>query len=423
MKRLTQSRNGRQPEPPGTVQSSSSSSILQKGRRKKKNLGRKSMIVALIVFLAVFVRLIPDAPATNRVSFTLQEAKPLQKILLLAGPHKAGSSTIQYDSFLLSEFAENWTFIDPWSSERDNFKVVELDHSKHFAVLLLVLRGQLNDPLFVNPPVDRDVIIEAFRQDILNNWNNGKSITLGSEEIDFAVADYKAENGVSGDQVLDGLLSILPQNTKDVTEVIVAYRSPRAKHFVSLWKEVGVTLWNQTLQEFIFHSEAYLHFHVIDIMPLVEKFLERGFKVVLVDIGGVKVKKLKMFQLLACHLMQEACDASTNVPLFLKSKLERSEDLQSALYNDVNVRTEGVMDLNEEQIQQIEETMLRYDCGYKDAVFRNDLLNVIFDDTFSENMNNCDVTGTERLGRKELWRSIQRIADPVRAQEENMRNL
>ena len=43
------------------------------------------MIVALIVFLAVFVRLIPDAPATNLVSFTLQEAKPLQKILLLAG--------------------------------------------------------------------------------------------------------------------------------------------------------------------------------------------------------------------------------------------------------------------------------------------------------------------------------------------------
>lgn len=96
-----------------------------------------------------------------------------------------------------------------------------------------------------------------------------------------------------------------------------------------------------------------------------------------------------------------------------------------ALYNDVNVRTDGVMDLEKHQIEQIEESILQYDCGFKDAVYGNELVQIIFDDTFTKNMNQCNNDGKviERISRKELWKRIQRITDPVRLEKENQRKV
>ena len=160
-------------------------------------------------------------------------------------------------------------------------------------------------------------------------------------------------------------------------------------------------------------------------MPLIELFVQREYKILLVDIGGVRKQNLRMFHLLACHLMNEPCDTETHIPIELTEVLAKSTDLQMALYNDVNVRTDGVMDLEKHQIEQIEESILQYDCGFKDAVYGNELVQIIFDDTFTKNMNQCNNDGKviERISRKELWKRIQRITDPVRLEKENQRKV
>lgn len=434
-------RQTRKPDPPSCTTSNASSSSSSKAQvsRAKKRIGKqisyflqkgKTRSILVLTVLVFFVAWFSITSYCHHSEITtardddprLESSKQQQKILLLAGPHKTGSSTIQYNSFLISEFMEKWAFVDPWATKDDKFKVVKLGHSKHFAALLFAIRGQLNHPNFVSTPVQPDEIINAFREDIQAKWNQGKSITVGSEELDFSVADYEDESGINGTQFLDKLLSTLPANTKNVTEVVIAYRSPRAKHFLSLWKEIGVAQWNQTLKEFIFHHESYAHFHTMDIMPLIKLFQQRGYKVLLVDIGGVRKQNLKMFQLLACHLMNEPCDTETHIPLKLTEVLAKSTDLQMALYNDVNVRTDGVMDLEKHQIEQIEESILQYDCGFKDDVYGNDLIEIIFDDTFTKNMNQCNNEGT-KMSRKELWKHIQRIADPVRLEKENQRKV
>ena len=435
------------PDPPANNNSSceaSSSSYKAFVPRTKKRFRKKSsfffhrgkthriLVLAFLVFfvLAWLATTTSSHHSRSREITRAQDnrhesSKLRQKILFLAGPHKTGSSTIQYNSFLISKFIESWAFVDPWATKDAQFKVVKLGHEKHFAALLFAFRGQLNHPYFVNTPAEPEKIINAFREDIQAKWNQGKSITVGSEEIDFAVADYEDESGINGTQFLDGVLSTLPANTKHVTEVIISYRSPRAKHFLSLWKEIGVAQWNQTLKEFIFHHESYSHFHTIDIMPLIELFVQRGYKILLVDIGGVRKQNLRMFQLLACHLMNEPCDTETHIPIELTEVLAKSTDLQMALYNDVNVRTDGVMDLEKHQIEQIEESILQYDCGFKDAVYGNELVQIVFDDTFTKNMDQCNNDGKviERISRKELWKRIQRITDPVRLEKENQRKV
>ena len=221
------------PDPPANNNSScetSSSSYKACVPRTKKVFRKKSSFsfhrgkthrILVLAFLVFFVLVVWLATTTSshhsrsREITTAQDnrhesSKLRQKILFLAGPHKTGSSTIQNNSFLISKFIESWAFVDPWATKDAQFKVVKLGHEKHFAALLFAFRGQLNHPYFVNTPAEPEKIINAFREDIQAKWNQGKSITVGSEEIDFAVADYEDESGINGTQFLDGILSTLP---------------------------------------------------------------------------------------------------------------------------------------------------------------------------------------------------------------------
>jgi len=345
------------------------------------------------------------------------EGETTQRILFLAGPHKTGSSTFQtIASHFTNIYPEKWAMSDPWSKPEQQFEFIKLGFAKHFSAIIFPLIGRQDHELFVHPPADPQSVVDLFRNDISQKWNSESrpNIVLGSEEMDQVLADH-----LDGDAILDKIFSILPLNTQNVTDIIVTYRSPKAKHLISLWKEVGVQLWNQSLEDFVFNPDSYLHIHCIEPLPLVERFLAKGMKVILVDIGGLKKYKIETVQLLGCDLMKEACDAD-GVPEFLKPSLIKYPQLGKALKERVNVRTEGNMDLQDDQIDKIETVMRQYDCGYRDSVIGHENLTILYDASFVANMDSC-APRSKKMTRRELWNSVKMAANPTRAAEEQKR--
>lgn len=299
---------------------------------------------------------------------------------------------------------------------RSQYDFIKLDEPKHFAALVLPLIGQADHELFVKRPVDPQNVIDMFRSDIATKWNSDQkpSIIMGSEEIDGILAE-----NLDGDEILDKIFSILPPNPRSVMDVVVAYRSPKVEHLLSLWREVGVQLWNQTFAEFIFNPEAYAHIHTIESLPLVEKFLSKGLRVVLVDIRGLKMHKVETTQLLGCDLMRESCNAD-GVPDFVEKALEELPLLGKRLKESVNVRSDGVMDLDEGSVAEIEKAMLKYDCGFADSLIGHSNLSILYDAHFVSNMERCKPR-SKKMERRDLWNAIKMAANRERAIEDRKR--
>lgn len=348
-------------------------------------------------------------------------ADTTQRILLLAGPHKTGSSTFQTIFVHFTNVYSKWAIADPWADPTNKFSVIKLDRAKHFAALIFLMIGQEDHPLFVTPPVNQQDMIDIFRSDIYTKWNDidpiygRKNLVLGSEEMDQITADH-----LNGDEILENILSILPPNTRDVTDVVVTYRSPKVKHLLSLWKEVGVQIRNETFSEFIFNPESFQHIHTIESLSLVHLLLGKGLKVTLVDIGGLNKYGVESVQLLGCDLMKERCDEN-GVPDFLLKALQKYPNLMNTLKESVNVRTDGIQDLDKLKLDQIETAMLQYDCGYRE-VLGNENLNILYDASFLRNMNTCEPS-PKKMGRRELWSRIKMITDADRANVERKKRV
>ena len=102
---------------------------------------------------------IPNTPLQG------QELK--DRIIFLAGPHKTGSSSLQTISVHLSNInTVPWLICDPWSDPSHVKDFFKLDRAKHFAALVLALRGEEANELFVNPPVDKEEVKRLFRDDL-----------------------------------------------------------------------------------------------------------------------------------------------------------------------------------------------------------------------------------------------------------------
>ena len=270
-------------------------------------------------------------------SLQKQEKQEEQRIVFLVGPHKTGSSSMQTIAKYLNNIPRlNWEICDPWSIPGHENDFFLLDSAKHFAALVFSILEK-NLEFFVNLPVDKEKVKMLFHADFAAKWEKGLNMVIGSEEVDSILADQ-----FDGDSALNEMLSIFPKGTRDHTSVIVMYRSPRASHLKSLWKEVEATSptnSGQSFLDFLSDPVAYEHFHTIDTMALADKFLNKGMEVSLVDMQGLSKQGKAFYQLLICDLMQEDCDADHN-PTFLND-IPNQEHLVKSFTESINVRTGG----------------------------------------------------------------------------------
>jgi len=264
---------------------------------------------------------------------------------------------------------------------------------------VFALTGRQSHKSFMKP-VTGPIMTFLFAQEVQKQWDSGKSIMLGSEEVDSVVNDQ-----LDGPAVLGKVLSILPPGYEAFTTVVINYRAPRIENLLSLWKEIGVAK-KQTFYQFIFDPATVLQLHSFDPLRLANTFLERGLKVDLIDLSGVAKAGIKSYQLLACDLMEVPCDANKN-PVFVEERIKKRPEFMKLLTSEVDGVASGELNVTDNQLGKIAEKLQIYDCNFKNLTSHVNLT-VLYDNDFGANMKKCSPFRMP-LSRSDLWKNIMEI--------------
>jgi len=279
-----------------------------------------------------------------------------QRVVILPGPHKTGSSSVQL--YLAQLHSSNQ--IGDW--------VWPAKSSKSFAPLVESI-------LFDKE--DKNEILERKKNRIASAWfAYGKSIVIGAELFDFMAAMSPKE--LPG--VFQRLKSLLPK--KITAEVVVMYRTPRTSHLVSAWKqqlamaekgiyrkpwrfqlETGaqnVTEEQPSLAEWLCSGqwEGHTGFNVdkilaaqVNPMGVAHAFYRYGnMNVTVADMVGID----DLPNMVACEIL--------NVPCTDKGKVVGLEDEQVLIVGDRSNPT--TLGLSDGDMNEVEEILRRMDCYY-----------------------------------------------------------
>ena len=137
-----------------------------------------------------------------------------QRVVILPGPHKTATTSVQ--SFLVRLQKKDKLGDFEWPAAQ----------SKAFAP---VMKSVLFN-------VDDEMGVRGRKQEKIHKaWKKGKSIVVGAEILDYVAALTPLE----AKPAFERLLNLFPIDVVPETDmsVIVMYRTPRASHLVSAWKQ------------------------------------------------------------------------------------------------------------------------------------------------------------------------------------------
>lgn len=181
-------------------------------------------------------------------------------------------------------------------------------------------------------------------------------VFLGTEEFDQVGQD----KFLDAMPVMEAIVDKLEVDHKDI-KVIINYRSPRIDQWISVWKHAGEEYAGASYEDFMCEAhgneqDKKYRFSMIgaEMNPLraASVFLERGWEVTLMDMGGVEAAGKHIVHTIGCDVLFAGCDAGVlhglGEYLPVKNKIEK----------DFN-------ELNEEESAKIEKLFRYRDCAYQ----------------------------------------------------------
>ena len=335
------------------------------------------------------------------------------KIVILAGPHKAASTTLQDDAIRFSK-------IDtvPWKWPGENY-------AKSFAPFVHAWTEQqlgtsTNHHITKNKHIHNDL-----QAKIAHEYNNGYNIVLGAEAIDRITIP------TLGHSLMDDFLSTFPAAIRkyNLISTMVVYRSPRIDHIKSLWMQLKTISKskvpeNATLYQFLCNNDYFMNrFEAIDSLLLAQTLLEEGFHVDLVDMMGVlKNKEMDFFSVLGCDVMGMPCqqDDETNltVPIAIAKKKDAGEIIEKFTHvSNKRNRDKSVTNMTLQNEYDIDQIIREYDCTQQQYLIdrtnstNSNRLNILYGDIFMEGWNECQLfkNGFRSLTRQQVMVSIQSV--------------
>jgi hypothetical protein len=258
------------------------------------------------------------------------------------------------DLSLRAQHLEEWIWAIPSPQELRDVNLTSLMPQKQFAPLLAVLRHANK---FTAGTIDKNAVLETYRQRIADVWKERRYILYGAEAMDFIVSEQH-----DGNEIMDGILSILPWNetpplTRNDIEVVVTYRAPRSTHLISVWHEQSRP--NQTLSDFLTNAQGSSFIFQSNSLGLALRFLERNLPTTILDISGVDAKSISICEAIACDVLQVRCTEDYHI-LSMKNQTIRKFS---------NAKTgRGEMDLTQGQLDSIDKLMTDYDCGLRQSI-------------------------------------------------------
>jgi len=223
-----------------------------------------------------------------------------------------------------------------------------------------------------------DYFLEEYKAAFVAAWMKGNNIILGSETLS-AVVKYKED----GSEVLNLLLSLMPwehekfelDGSQDNIVVVVSYFDDRLAQLQLTWKSGKFSDWI---------LQGKNDFSQIDSLALAAKFLEKNFKVAIVDMEGVVKEKSDISSVVACQIMEVPCKRNRVLTL-------ENYDIPIPLDLKPIESSNRKMDLTSDQLKEIENALHEYDCHYKHLRV-HEKVEIIFPYTLSKRLLSCPST-------------------------------
>jgi len=278
-----------------------------------------------------------------------------RQLVLFAGPHETGASAVE-KFFYHNALGSHWF----WPRAHSTMALPLFDDEPHEIFKHLVTS-------------QNEVVIEAIFEDITDSWIMAKyGVILGTEE--FGVINSTATKKKNALPIMNTLVQQL--NPSDVT-VVLNYRTPRLDQWLSLWKTAAEKSRQYPGQTLCDHDNILWEMIDSSMNPfrLAQAYLDQGWKVSVMDMGGVAASHKDISQVIACRLLPS-----------LRCRNDYWKHHATVPLDPVD-RTYG--DLTETNLIQVEEMFRGRDCYYQNTLQNNPNFTLHYQ---SSTWNKCDTT-------------------------------
>mmetsp|Transcript_40389 Transcript_40389/g.97504 ORF Transcript_40389/g.97504 Transcript_40389/m.97504 type:complete len:489 (+) Transcript_40389:237-1703(+) len=268
-----------------------------------------------------------------------------KKLYFFAGPHKSASTSVK--KFFASWAKEGKVANHPHTLALQYWRWPTFDESAGDKQYNKLVKKMKDDKSYLNKALD-----EIQKQ--FDDSDNG--VFLGTEEFDQVGPDKYLD----AMPVMEAIVDKLQVDHKDI-KVIINYRTPRLDQWISVWSHAGEEYAGASYQDFMCEAhgneeDKKYRFSMIgaEMNPLkaASMFLERGWEVALMDMGGVEKAGKHIVHTIGCDVLFGACDAGVLHGLgeYLPVKNQAQKDFN---------------ELNEEESAKIEKLFRYRDCAYQ----------------------------------------------------------
>ena len=325
-----------------------------------------------------------------------QEVK--QRIILIAGPHKTGSSSIQYNMYhwmmkndtttdlennndqdeVIQSYFKDWIWPEPKEIYNKYTGHTHMHHKIFYpfgeALLPYCRIGHRKE---LSQYYTCEELLDIYRKEFQKYWDLGYNLAIGTEAFDFV--GFTNNNGIQIDHLLDqmpwnyensSLLSSSSSlsssmdttkrqhnNIKESITVVVKYRSPRVKHLISWWHQCCMKQMN--FYDFLLEETTNWKYRergsrIIDSLYLVQQYLDHGLKVALIDTSGVIEKGYDLSNVIACDVL--------NIPCTQDKVIQGETQLPTVK----NQKSDGDLGgITENHLNQMEQVIRMRDCSFQ----------------------------------------------------------
>lgn len=342
---------------------------------------------------------------------SFRKTEERQKVVLLGGPHKTGSTSIQNSiyTWIEEDKLPGWAWPVP-----DDFLIYCNHVRKAFYPLFQFLYEQGKESPRKKPQQNRPLwdfydnyqqVIKSFQSEFFQEWKNGKHLVIGSESLDIINLN-SSEPDIF---IYDNLLKIMPWNvdpsgsvagSDDDITFVVKYRAPRVDHLISIWHQCCMK--KKGLLDFLKEYRMW-DSNSLDSLGYVSVLLNRGIRVVLVDLYGVVTSGYDLSSVIACDVMNITCTADKRIV---------GDDSVIKIKN-VRAGKGNIKGVTQEQLDEIEKKIRIFDCSYK-SILSHPKLTILYEsDVLKTIMEDCENIPQEHriYSREHLGRVIRAIAN------------
>jgi hypothetical protein len=355
----------------------------------------------------------------NQINQISKNGKKRQRICILAGPHKTGTSSLQTNLYRWSKetvkfaAAKLQPLPDPiikWVWPVPS-KIAEVEYSdtkawgwtpsKAFYPMVEVLRDKKKDFKSERRALYKKFtskeILGMYKETIQSYWSKGYDIVFGSEAMDLIV---KVPEGPS--MIRNMNAHVLPDTVNgDQVTVVVVYRTPKIKHLVSVWHQNCVTPSpDNKFHQWITTTDNTLG--ALDALGMVDIFLnETDWNVALIDLDGVKQDGYDISNFVACEIMGEDCEAKRLKGLYGNDPIV------------TNVRGDKrPPNVPNQTLDEMNLVLNSFDCNYQHLLDQMDeRLTIYYPEELKKVMKDCETMNVAYpRSRQKMKRQIKDIA-------------